>query len=322
MIRLYLFLALSLSFVVPMHAKLVKKSPHTKTRDKVDLVIFSYDRPLQLYALLESCEKHLKGLNSVHVVLRTSDKAYAKAYTHVFKHFPDVIVHRQAKHYLARTFRKRTCKAVLGNKSKARYFMFAVDDMIVTGKVDLTQCVKAMRKYRPWFFSLRTGRNIHLDTIQNIPSPPPPHKKKGKNMMMWKFLDGQGAWGYPNSTDMTIYRKKDVRYFLKHGRYSNPNTLEGAWSLRGAKRKRGLSFTRSKVINIPMNTVNISGILPNMNISPQELLEHFNAGLKIDIDAFYKARNYATHMNYNPSYKPRQHYRPKREPGFTHAFLK
>jgi hypothetical protein len=85
--------------------------------------------------------------------------------------------------------------------------------------------------------------------------------------------------------------------------------MEGAWTLRGAKRGRGLSFIHSKVINIPMNAVNTSWTLPNMNISTHELLEHFNAGLKIDIDPFFKVRNYATHMNYNPSYKPRQHYR-------------
>jgi hypothetical protein len=303
-----------------MQAKYLRNSPDTKTRDKVDLVIFSYDRPLQLYALLESSEKYLKGLHSIHVVLRTSEKKYSSAYRHVFKHFPYVKVHKQAKNYLARTFKKRTFDAVFGKKSKARYFMFAVDDMIVTDYVNLTKCVNAMRKYRPWFFSLRIGKNIHLDTIQNIPSPPPPHKKS-KNMIKWQFADGKGAWGYPNSTDMTIYRKKDIRYFLKKGRYSNPNTMEGAWMLRGAKRKRGLSFVHSKVINIPLNTVNTSWTLPNMNVSPHELLEHFNAGLKIDIDTFFKVRNYATHMNYTPTFTQRQHYRTKKNLNVTREIV-
>lgn len=311
MTRLYLFLALCLSFCLPMDAQYLRNDKQTKIRDKVDLVIFSYDRPLQLYALLESCETYLKGLNRVHVVLRTSDKAFSAAYRHVFKHFPYVRVLRQNKKHLAQSFKKRVFQAVFAKKSKARYFMFAVDDMIVTDYVNLTKCVQAMRKYRPWFFSLRIGKNIHLDTIQNIPSPPPLHTHKGKNMIAWNFSDGQGAWGYPNNTDMSIYRKTDVRYFLKNGRYSSPNTMEGAWTLRGAKRGRGLSFVHSKVINIPMNAVNTSWTLPNMNISTHELLEHFNAGLKIDIAPFFKVRNYATHMNYNPSYKLRQHYREK-----------
>jgi len=38
-----------------------------RASEKVDLVIFSFDRPLQLYALLESCEEYMKGLGDVHV---------------------------------------------------------------------------------------------------------------------------------------------------------------------------------------------------------------------------------------------------------------
>jgi len=56
--------------------------------------------------------------------------------------------------------------------------------------------------------------NIHFDTIQDIPTPPPRSQKVGKGSCTWRFKDGKGGWGYPNSTDMTIYRKKDVRYFL------------------------------------------------------------------------------------------------------------
>src|SRR5688572_9078237 len=136
MTRLYLFLALCICNAFSFDASYLRNDKKTKAFDKVDLVIFSYDRPLQLYALLESCERYLKGLHSVRVVLRTSDKTISKAYGHVFRHFPYVNVHRQNKKYLARSFKNRVHNAIFGKKSKARYFMFAVDDMMVTDYVN------------------------------------------------------------------------------------------------------------------------------------------------------------------------------------------
>ena len=41
-----------------------------------DLVIFSYNRPLQLYALLESITNYVTGLDKIMVIYRSSDARY------------------------------------------------------------------------------------------------------------------------------------------------------------------------------------------------------------------------------------------------------
>lgn len=274
----------------------LQDDPPIKTSSRVDLVAFSYDRPIQLYALLESCEKYFVGINSVHVILRYSNDEFAAAYKIVKERFPYVIFHKQLVTSDKNNFKKLVLEAVYGKNSKARFIMFAVDDLIVTDFTNLSKCVEVMRRKRPWCFSLRLGQNIHLDTIRNIPSPPPRSKKIGKNMMCWEFSKGAGGWNYPNSVDLTIYKKTSIRYFLKKGRYSNPNTLEGAWSLREPKSKRGCAFRHSKAVNIPLNVVNPLWTSQNMEVSTEELLKEFQRGKKINIEDFHDLRPYATHM--------------------------
>jgi len=41
-----------------------------------DLIVFSYDRPLQLYALLESLESYVTGLAQISVIYRVSRDAF------------------------------------------------------------------------------------------------------------------------------------------------------------------------------------------------------------------------------------------------------
>ena len=46
--------------------------------NNVDIIIFSYDRPLQLYAFLESIDQYCVGVGKCFVLYRASDKDYEK----------------------------------------------------------------------------------------------------------------------------------------------------------------------------------------------------------------------------------------------------
>src|SRR5205814_955683 len=50
--------------------------------------VFSYDRPLQLYALLESVEQYLTGLEKTTVIYRTSNYDFTVAYGELVARFP------------------------------------------------------------------------------------------------------------------------------------------------------------------------------------------------------------------------------------------
>lgn len=47
---------------------------------ETELIIFSYDRAMQLYALLESISLRTKGIDQISVLCRASNSLHAKAY--------------------------------------------------------------------------------------------------------------------------------------------------------------------------------------------------------------------------------------------------
>ena len=65
-----------------------------KPKPQTDLIVYSYDRPMQLYALLESIEKYITGLSDIFVILRTSSSDFEHAYGIVEKTFSKVIYPR------------------------------------------------------------------------------------------------------------------------------------------------------------------------------------------------------------------------------------
>jgi hypothetical protein len=62
---------------------------------KADLVVFSYDRPMQLYAFLESTYMYLDNLGEIRVIYRASDERYEASYCIVKEDFPNVFYMKQ-----------------------------------------------------------------------------------------------------------------------------------------------------------------------------------------------------------------------------------
>ncbi|MBS0637365.1 MAG: hypothetical protein JSS12_07625, partial [Verrucomicrobia bacterium] len=47
------------------------------SKKQVDLVVFSFDRPMQLYAFLESLETYVSNPHQIHVIYRCTDKQFS-----------------------------------------------------------------------------------------------------------------------------------------------------------------------------------------------------------------------------------------------------
>jgi hypothetical protein len=273
-----------------------------KSSTQVDAVIFSYNRPMQLYALLESVEKHLRGIYITHVIYRASDENYSLGYRKVIHRFPHVLFHKQSSQAPALDFKPLVVASVFSTDTP--YVMFAVDDDIVTDDVDLTQCTAALRKYNVWGFYLRFGKNITHSFARNlIISPCPLGRNTSDSFFIWRFSDGRGDWYWANSVDMTIYRKSDVRAFLMNDIYDSPNKLEVNWQRRWFNPYRyGICFQTSKIINLPLNMVGSKATRCENGYSPQFLLGKFFQGYKIDISKFNKIRNRSAHVDYPPTF--------------------
>jgi hypothetical protein len=263
-----------------------------------DLLIFSFNRPLQLYAVLESVEKYITNLNKIYVLYRRSSYQYEQAYQEVHQRFPQVTMVRQG-HDPRGDFKPLLLQCFDG--SSAEYIMFSVDDDIVKDYVDITRCVQAMQKYNAYGFYLRLGTNITKQYGVDIPLMIPASEPIEEDILRFRFSDGFGDWAYPNNVDMTIFKKSDIQSFFRDVPYSSPNTLESSWSGMANLDAYGLCYTVSKKFTLLLNTIQKDFIIAQKDaISTQKLFIKWRQNFVLDISQFDHIYNDRALMEYQP----------------------
>lgn len=271
-----------------------------------DIVIFSYNRPLQLYALLESIDKHFSNFNKIKVIFR-SDELYLNSYKEVQHFFPKVIYFAQGNNP-GGDFKQLTLKASF-QESTSDYIVFAVDDIVVKRDVDLAYCAQCLEDYHAYGFFLRLGKNLSYCYSINRNQPVPSLKEVSSGVFSWNFNKAYLDWAYPHTVDMTIFRKEDIKQDFLNMQYTTPNRLEGAWSVTARKimHKTGLCFAESKIVNLPLNRVqnDFNNRATNF-MTPVQLLEVFKEGLKMDIKPIEQLSVTAAHMDYSPTFVKRE----------------
>ncbi len=289
--------------------KPLKKEPFEKLSfyTGADLLVFSYDRPLQLYAFLESCQKHVKGIKEIFVLYRSSKERFEKGYALVQKNFPNVSYVRQSN--LPHLDFHPLVQKILFEKSQSPYLFFSVDDILVKDAFDVKEAIYHLEKTKAYSFSFRLGENITYCYMGGFFASVPYHLSLEETIMAWQVNSARGDWTYPNSLDMTLYRKEDIKQTLSSLFFKNPNQMEWNWhTAKNIKKARkewiGLSYSFSKAVNLPLNLVNISEN-KNMNLfTTEELLEKFEKGFSMDIDSLYQIENNSVHMEYVPHFVP------------------
>ncbi len=260
------------------------------------LIVYSYNRPLQLYAFLESAKKYVSGLNKLFIVYR-SDFEYEFAYLSVINDFLNYIFIKQSANPRG-DFKKITLNLL--NKSESNYIVFAVDDIIIKDYIDFISDAKIMEKTGAYGFFYRLGTYVDHG-YHNYHGIPP--LTKVDDVFSWNFNEGKGDWNYPHCLDMTLYKKSDVIKMITELHFFAPNNFEGNWAGCSPAKQLGLCHFDSKIVNIPLNLVQDLWVNPHMNAySAKELLEFFNNGLKIDINTLFKIKNNAAHWDYMPTF--------------------
>ena len=271
----------------------------------VDCILFSYNRPMQLYALLESIEKYATGIGDIRIIYRSDNNEYETAYTQVKNRFPSVIFLKQGSNP-KKDFKPLTMKSL--EASFHDYILFAVDDMMIKDFVDLKYSATMLKKTGAYGFYLRLGKNITFHYMKNKKEKLPTLKHIENDIYSWQFKDGQYYWRYPNTVDMTIYNKKNIIKEFKSMKFYHPNSLEGRWQAQSKKilNKHAICYQTSKVINIPINRVQNTYKNKHMGeFSPKQLLDFFNKNLKIDLEPLFQIKNNSAHMAYKIKFTER-----------------
>lgn len=279
----------SLSFFT---IKPTQNDKNAALKAQTDIIVFSYDRPMQLYALLESIEYYVSGVADTFIIFRTSDQEYEQAYKTVQKRFPHVHFFRQTPPY--QDLKETLLRCVLKNQNP--YIIFSVDDIIVKNYIDLHECTKALQDYHAHGFFLRLGKNLNYCYPLSRPQKLPLFIAEQNNICCWQFNTGQYDWCYPNNLDFTLYALPDLLPYLCNDDYTTPNFLEGKLMDHANFNALGLCYETSKIVNIPINIVQKD--FPNNcahSYSTRKLLDLFNQGLKINIQSIACIQNKSAH---------------------------
>lgn len=260
---------------------------------KTDIVIFSYNRPMQLYALLESIDYYVKGVGKICIIYRAASN-YQQGYDQVMHQFPNAtFVYQDAPPH---DFKRLTLECTF--KTDNDYILFAVDDDLVKDFIDLEECAQLIEKHHAYGFYLRLGKNLSYCYSRYEDQKLPVFITDQDNLCSWQFSQGECDWNYPHNLDMTLYRKSDLASLLTTLEYSSPNSLEYQLALQADVHKVGLCYQESKILNLPINIVQTFTHNNSLHShSPEELLTLFINGLKIDIHALYQLPNRAAHVH-------------------------
>ena len=266
--------------------------------DTADLIIFSKDRPLQLQALLESITLHVTGLEHVAVLYATSAPQFSAAYETLAAQFPNVRWVQQDP------INKRADFAPLlrniFENLPAPYLMFAVDDMIVTNKIDLSECIEALKRTHAYGCYLRLGKDTDYCYAYNQPMRIPMLTYAGSQFYTWDLRTGDKCWGYPHTVDMTLYPRELVRHAIMTFGHTSPNVFEAWWSGKQVSSgTKGLCYATSRVINIPLNLVqqDYTQNRCTRRYRIEDLLNLFLQGWRINVEAFYKFKHNSPHVD-------------------------
>lgn len=150
----------------------------------VELLVSSKNRPLQLYAFLESCAKHVRHIDQITVSYEADTPAFQEGYATVATAFPKV--HFQNKKI---------------SSSKMPYVILAEDTLILKEELDVIEAVQLLERTGALGFYFQMGLNI-----EHLPSDILPI---GEEAFVWSF-NGEGVWKNPSTKQMVLYRRKDL----------------------------------------------------------------------------------------------------------------
>lgn len=273
----------------PLFAEPVKYPPLTSfptssPLKRADVVIFSSDSPVQLYASLESMQRYVTGFEQITALYQASNQAFAAGYEKVKDAFPTVRFISQSED----DFKSKLEKIVF--LSPSEYLLLGGDDLIVKDFVDLKLCMDQIEKTGAYGFYLHFGRHINYSSLSSLPQPLPASQPLGGGVYAWDIEMGELDWGIAPSMDMTLIKKREIKKTVTEGKYKNRNELLLSWNKSIPDRPLGLYFERSKAVHIPNA------------FDAEEMLVKLAQGLKIDIDPLYKIENSSPHLDYIPEF--------------------
>jgi glycosyltransferase involved in cell wall biosynthesis len=257
--------------------------PEQSVPNVADIVIFSLDRCMQLWACLESIEQYVTGVHKVFVIYRSTSAKFQKSYEELKKRFRNVTFIQQLDNPYE-NFKPIILENIF-RLSKANFVMFGVDSSLVKDKIDLSTCIEMMEKTHAYGFFFRLG---HLDFRWDAP----PCIPLSDHVFAWQISKGEKEWNSSHDLHLTLYRKSSITQDFVEMTYKDPNQLRRNWAMWESEDPRliGLCFDTTK-------TLHMSGYRNKVFLSPDEFESLFEEGLKINTKQIVQIKNRSAHID-------------------------
>ena len=244
-------------------------------------VVFSRDRALQLYTLLQTYYAKVKDPVPLYVVYSASSNAHLESYNEIYIALQlgacNITLIKEQEGF-------RTTLLKLLHEISSKNIFFLVDDNVFIRDTDLS----VAKQIDPLcsILSLRHSPHLRRSYTANaelcLPKFMP--AKEGLGLLKFNWFEQNFEWSDPWSLDGQVFSTAEVRVLASVSDFKAPNTFESALKSFNSlcKSRYGLCYNESKIVNLPINCVqtevsNLSG-----DISTDYLLKCWNDGLTFD----------------------------------------
>ncbi len=250
---------------------------------KIQLIVWSKDRAVQLRLLLESIERYMPDFFDTHIVYTASSPEFREGYDRVEAKFP--------ANYIFETKLADDTRRLI-NEFKGSLIAFSTDDTVIfkaPPKVDLDTLIP------PGYvsFSFRYGLNTTLqDYFRNLwQNPLTNYREEGEFISWnWAMYHPLFNYGYPFGLDMHAYHADLIADLIKYDQFKSTNQLETLLFNKKQQAPQMIrSFKESVAINIPDNCM--SGVTQSAGNSVEDMNKRFLAGEVISLDDIPKEFN-------------------------------
>jgi hypothetical protein len=256
---------------------------------RLQLVIFSKDRPAQLELLLRSVKRFWQGWERqrIQVLFAHSTEAFSRGFGVVRELHPEFGYVDEATSQ--RPF-KDNVVALLGDEP---YIAFLVDDNVVKEPFSLAEPEFERLAADPDVAALSLRLAPHMDYCYpaDLHTPPPPFDED----RVWRWVDAGGDWGYPMSLDGNVFRSAELRPLIERADFTDPNSLEVELARGPLAVPKMICRANAAVLNIPANRVQTTVLNRHSGGDAARLNRMFLAGARLDLEPLVGLKTPAPH---------------------------
>ena len=285
------------------------------------IIIFSFNRALQLDALLQSIHVNLKGKFKVSVLYNTSNDLFQRGYEKLKEENPTVSFIKEnrnsfrypSKLYFSLYNIKKLIRHPYIRKPKSNfrdklielvslqngdYTMFMTDDSLFTRETCLSDDIYNLISKSPTqnSFALRLGLELN--------NPPSSVRPLNESVLFWNYYN-TGAnlknWNYPFSVDAHIYDTNFIKELSEKLVFMNPSSYECILCDYVCKHKllsNGYSFQKYCLLSFPINIVQEVEDNESLNCSVEDLNNYFLEGYTLEYPIIEKADTFQQYPSF------------------------